>query len=283
MIFLFIVPFLALYSALAQDSQNKNATEEEDDTAYCAKDFGYAENATVSERSSHNEIGFCEQHKLASCCGKNETQRIFQRWASSSVMKVEKCGSITKQALCSYCDADVGQGLKSDTSEGIIYLCPDFCNLWYSHCKDEYWVFIGGQLVPCGNAAVCSTLELILGHLPEEERAEKFCHQAFYAESPHFEMAKPPGIKDDECFDGVPAAIGRIPKRRTRTEQKYTRKSNPGRDIGYFEQMWINMKYNFRRIGNFYGKKIHDIFGDYLPMVLLALSVILVTLILVTE
>lgn len=234
--------------------------------ATCAAGLGFPEGAKIKERSISLEIHFCDEHYMFSCCSKNETQRVFHRWSSSSLMSNDKCASLTRQVLCSWCDGDVGAGLKS--SAGKIYICPDLCNMWYGQCEGEYFSFVGGQIVPCANEAICSTLQNILLHLPEAERASFFCSKAYHAGVPHFEVAPQSRIPWG-CFDGVPAAKRFAPS--AQQGKRYSQRSTQGRTF------WQQLKYDAtvaaRVITN----------HPYFPMLMVTSTALVVALFLATK
>jgi len=75
------------------------------------------------------------------------------------------------------------------------------------------------------------------------------------------------------------------------SDERHTRKSNPGRDIGPFEQAWNQIKYHWNRATRgfrnrmiHYGRIIHESpFGEYIPMLILLLAILIITMVVFTE
>jgi len=101
---------------------------------------------------------------------------------------------MSRLALCSVCDGDVGIGFKSVMNS--VMLCPSFCAKWFQSCYDDFFTPSGadGALAPCGpSSLVCSPLSEIT------EDPAQFC-----ANVGGFAVAE---REDDSCYDGVPAAL----------------------------------------------------------------------------
>ncbi|CAK0788499.1 unnamed protein product [Prorocentrum cordatum] len=141
-------------------------------------------------------------HHGRTCCEGNHTREALVRYAPFSHSASGRCGRMTRLAMCSPCDGDVGTGLKSQSDR--VVLCPDFCARWFDACRESFYEAgrAASALSPCGqDSLVCSRL----GEITEDPRG--FCESI----GPYVVAD---GGEPDACYDGVPAASsrGRGPK-----------------------------------------------------------------------
>jgi len=255
-------------SALAESDTVKTDAQSENKTAApvaekCVRGLGYPKGAVTKERSIAAEINFCEEHYMMSCCSKNETDKVHRRWQTSAMMDNDKCASLTRQVLCSWCDGDVGTGVKS--SSGTIFICPDLCSMWYKQCKNEYFSNVGGQIVPCPSEnSICSKLHNILNHHPEKERAVRFCSGAYRNDVPRFEVAT--GDRLGRCYDGVPAGK----RLKQSKQQKFTQRSTRSRN--FFEQVLYDANIVLQLVMK----------HAYFPMACITLLILTISVVLIT-
>eukprot|EP00929_Paragymnodinium_shiwhaense_P014152 TRINITY_DN122027_c0_g1_i1.p1 TRINITY_DN122027_c0_g1~~TRINITY_DN122027_c0_g1_i1.p1 ORF type:complete len:275 (+),score=43.17 TRINITY_DN122027_c0_g1_i1:97-921(+) len=170
------------------DSDEGEPTNADD---VCSKALGFNDSLVPKDRSAQ-DLHFCTEHHKRTCCEKNHTQKVLGQFSSFAHDRSARCVQMTKLALCSVCDADVGIGLKADFGNPI--LCPSFCTQWYQACIEDLYAPSGsGDLSACGpNSLVCSPL----GEITEEPR--RFCEKAG-----GFAVA---AAETDGCYDGVPTA-----------------------------------------------------------------------------
>jgi len=140
-------------------------------------------------------LQFCKEHHKRTCCERNHTRQVLNTFTAFSHERSPSCTQMSRLALCSKCDADVGIGRLIE--ENLVALCPSFCARWYNACIEDFFAPPGSGhgLQPCGpGALVCSPLK----EIAEDPKA--FCQAV-----PGFAM----GAEEDEpdnCFDGIPAA-----------------------------------------------------------------------------
>lgn len=161
----------------------------------CSKALGFNESLGVKDRHAQ-DLQFCTEHHKRTCCEKNHTRQVLGNFAPFSQERSARCTQMSRLALCSVCDGDVGIGLKSRLN--AVILCPTFCARWFQACSGDFFAprSSGAELRPCGpSATFCSPLGEIF-----EDSAE-FCTSVR-----GFEVAE---AEDDGCFDGVPASRSR--------------------------------------------------------------------------
>jgi hypothetical protein len=188
----------------------------------CSKALGFNETEGPKDRSSQDLPAFCVEHHQRTCCGKNHTRDVLGRFAAFSYNISGRCGKMTRLSLCSFCDGDVGAGLKSRLNQ--IVLCSGFCERWFNSCREDFFApgSSGSGLSPCGPASlVCSPLDEIV------EDSRPFCE----AVSPYSVATSEEEL--DGCYDGVPAARSRGKGPRA----PYVRPSWRGR-TPFWRQMW---------------------------------------------
>lgn len=144
-------------------------------------------------------LDFCLEHAEHTCCERPHTNRIKSKIHEHGVefMTVKSCATLTRQALCSYCDGDVGTGLLSVNN--TIHICPVMCGAWFESCKDTYWLRrMNNELVPCNNDVGCRILSDLA------QTSVDFCESAF-SQFHKMEVANP-SDEPDLCYDGVPSS-----------------------------------------------------------------------------
>mmetsp|Transcript_26983 Transcript_26983/g.48780 ORF Transcript_26983/g.48780 Transcript_26983/m.48780 type:complete len:284 (+) Transcript_26983:46-897(+) len=182
---LVILLVLQLYTAGAE------STDEEP----CSKALGFNETSGPKDRSKQDLL-FCSEHHKRTCCERNHSRQVLGSWAPFSHDKSTRCATMSRLALCSFCDADVGSGIKA--AANIIVLCPSFCKRWFEACAEDFFApgSSSGSMQPCGpGSLVCSPLTEIT-----EDPA------AFCAGVAGFSVAETEEDADGLCYDGVPAA-----------------------------------------------------------------------------
>lgn len=187
---LVVLVVLQLYAAGAGGAEAP-ATE-----GPCSKALGFNESEGPKDRSGQ-DLQFCTEHHKRTCCERNRTRQVLTSWTSFAHERSARCGQMSRLALCSACDGDVGAGLKSQ--QNLIVLCPSFCLRWYQSCLEDFFAPSGsGQLGPCvPGSLVCSPLREIT------EDSAGFCDSIG-------EFATAQGEDElDSCYDGVPAAMAR--------------------------------------------------------------------------
>ncbi|CAK0788498.1 unnamed protein product [Prorocentrum cordatum] len=167
----------------------------------CSAALGFSGAAVPMDRSGQG-LRFCAEHHGRTCCEGNHTREALVRYAPFSHSASGRCGRMTRLAMCSPCDGDVGTGLKSQSDR--VVLCPDFCARWFDACRESFYEAgrAASALSPCGqDSLVCSRL----GEITEDPRG--FCESI----GPYVVAD---GGEPDACYDGVPAASsrGRGPK-----------------------------------------------------------------------
>jgi len=160
----------------------------------CSKAMGFNESMVPMDRS-RQDLLLCNEHHQRTCCEKNHTRQVLSRFAPFSHERSGKCAQISRLALCSFCDSDVGTGAKTRTN--AILLCPSFCETWYRACAEDYFAPGGsnGELTPClPGSLVCSPLREI------SAESSRFC------EGVGFAVGSGEDEHHDLCYDGVPGA-----------------------------------------------------------------------------
>mmetsp|Transcript_86126 Transcript_86126/g.200266 ORF Transcript_86126/g.200266 Transcript_86126/m.200266 type:complete len:292 (+) Transcript_86126:78-953(+) len=168
----------------------------------CSKVLGFNESSGPKDRSNQ-DLQFCTEHHRRTCCERNHTRQVLTSFSAFSHERSGRCAQMSRLALCSTCDADVGIGMK--TQHNVVVLCPSFCARWFKSCEDDYFApgGSGAKVQPCGpGSLVCSPLSEIT------KDPAVFCTGVggfAVSESEH---------DLDGCYDGVPAAKtrGRGPK-----------------------------------------------------------------------
>jgi len=126
-----------------------------------------------------------------------------------------RCVQMSRFALCSVCDGDVGVGIKARAN--LVKLCPSFCKRWFDACAEDFFApgSTKGRVTPCGPGSfVCSPLEEIMQD-----------PVAFCSGIGDFVVAESEDPLEDACYDGVPAALskGKGPRARWDRPQPYVK------------------------------------------------------------
>jgi len=164
----------------------------------CSKALGFNESTGPKDRSNQ-DLQFCNEHHKRTCCEKNSTRQVLTQFGAFAHERSQRCAQMSRLALCSLCDGDVGSGIKSRLN--TILLCPTFCKQWFQACYEDLFSPGGsaGGLMPCmPNALVCSPL----GEITED--SVTFCRSL----PGGFDVADTED-EPEQCFDGVPAARSR--------------------------------------------------------------------------
>lgn len=187
---------LLVLAALLLQLQAAGGEPRADAEGRCSAALGFSSAAVPTDRSGQG-LRFCAEHHQRTCCEGNHTRDVLVRYAPFSRSVSGRCARITRLALCSPCDADVGTALKSRLNQ--VVLCPSFCARWFNACREDFYEpgRAASTLSPCGEGSlVCSPL----GEITEDPR--RFC-----------ESIGPYLVADaeelDACYDGVPAASSR--------------------------------------------------------------------------
>uniref|UniRef100_A0A7S1AES5 Folate receptor-like domain-containing protein n=1 Tax=Noctiluca scintillans TaxID=2966 RepID=A0A7S1AES5_NOCSC len=165
----------------------------------CSRALGFNDSQGPKDRFKQDLL-FCTEHHKNTCCERNHTRQVLAWYAHFSHDRSADCGLMGRLGGCSFCDGDVGSGVKSRLQS--VVLCPAFCEQWYKSCADDFFSRgSSGSLQPCGSALVCSPLREIT------QDAATFCSSVG-----SFEVADSDDL--DICYDGVPAAtsLGKAPK-----------------------------------------------------------------------
>lgn len=173
------------------------------DGKLCSKAFGFNESVGPKDRSNQ-ELLFCTEHHGRTCCEKNHTREVLLQYSAFAHERSARCAQMSRIALCSVCDGDVGIGRKAQVNS--ILLCPSFCKRWYEACLNDFFAPKGsGEGVrPCGpGSVVCSPLGEAV------ENALAFCTTIGDFTVADGEDDEPDGDDGTPCFDGVPAARAR--------------------------------------------------------------------------
>lgn len=159
----------------------------------CSKALGFNASSGPKDRSSQ-DLQFCNEHHKRTCCEKEQSRKVLSQFALYSLERSDRCSQMSKLALCSICDGDVGVGIKAQMER--VVLCPSFCERWFQACADDFFTSSGaGGLQPCGpTSLVCSPLAEIL------EDSATFCSRVGFSASEE---------ESERCYDGVPAARSR--------------------------------------------------------------------------
>jgi len=187
---LLVLVILQLYSVGAGASE---APEEK-----CSKALGFNESMAPRDRA-FQDLQFCNEHHKRTCCEKNHTRQVLAQFGPFSHERSTRCTQMSKLALCSMCDGDVGAAIKSRLNS--IMLCPSFCAQWFQACAEDLFAASGGSgaLVPCmPSMVVCSPL----GEITEDPAV--FCRSMS-----GFAVADSEDSEEEQCYDGVPAARSR--------------------------------------------------------------------------
>mmetsp|Transcript_42274 Transcript_42274/g.134288 ORF Transcript_42274/g.134288 Transcript_42274/m.134288 type:complete len:292 (-) Transcript_42274:40-915(-) len=170
---------------------------EEDTQESCSKALGFNESSGPRDRSNQ-DLQFCNEHHKRTCCERNHTRQVLSSWSAFSHDRSPRCAQMSRLALCSTCDGDVGTGAKARANS--VLLCPSFCSRWFQSCYEDFFAPGGSSagLQPCGpGSLVCSPLN----EITED-------HTTFCSGIGDFAVAEDEeGL--DSCYDGVPAAKAR--------------------------------------------------------------------------
>eukprot|EP00931_Biecheleriopsis_adriatica_P065644 TRINITY_DN40136_c0_g1_i1.p1 TRINITY_DN40136_c0_g1~~TRINITY_DN40136_c0_g1_i1.p1 ORF type:complete len:290 (-),score=50.69 TRINITY_DN40136_c0_g1_i1:120-989(-) len=164
----------------------------------CSKALGFNESSGPKDRSSQ-DLQFCQEHHKRTCCERNTTRQVLSSFAAFAHERSGRCAVMSRLALCSLCDGDVGIGAK--VRDNMILLCPSFCKRWFEACADDFFApgkSGAGSVAPCTpGSLVCSPLREI------SEDPASFC-----AGVGGFAVAPTEDDEDSEerCYDGVPSA-----------------------------------------------------------------------------
>lgn len=161
----------------------------------CSKALGFNESLPPKDRS-RQDLNFCTEHHTRTCCERNHTRSVLSLYSAFSFERSASCTQMSRLALCAFCDADVGTGLKSQQDR--IVLCSSFCERWFQACYNDFFTSggSGAGLNPCTpSALVCSPLGEIT------DTAREFCEKVGL-----YDIAKVEDEEHDACYDGVPAA-----------------------------------------------------------------------------
>ncbi|KAJ1611409.1 putative signal peptide-containing protein [Cryptosporidium canis] len=165
-----------------------------------------------------NEFPICKEHEKRTCCKKIHSEaisRLFSSLVARSPLST-RCSNFYQKSLCSYCDSDIGVGLKVQQKSPV--LCQSFCNMWFDACYQDYFdnihnsyirnieeiSFIRLNLIPCTDSSViCSPLHAITTDPTE------FCSLNGFSIYKDFQTSSGPASLTEyspECFNGIPAA-----------------------------------------------------------------------------
>lgn len=165
----------------------------------CSKVLGFNETSGPKDRSNQ-DLQFCTEHHKRTCCERNHTRQVLATFGAHTFERSARCSQMSRLALCSLCDGDVGSGQKA--SGNLILLCPSFCSRWFNACIEDFFAPDGtsaGRLQACTPSSLaCSPLGEIV------QDAASFCRVIG-----DFAVAD---VEDDAlspCYDGVPAASSR--------------------------------------------------------------------------
>lgn len=195
----FIVLHLSAAGVAAEsdDGPTHSATPSSDGDQ-CSKALGFNESISPQDRSAQ-DLHFCHEHHKRTCCEKNKTREVLGLYAAFSYEKSDRCTQMSKLALCSICDGDVGIGLKAE--HNLPRLCPSLCKRWFQACFGDFFAPTGsGELVPCTpNSLVCSPANEIT------DTSAEFCAKVGGFAVAISEDASQDDA-EDSCYDGIPAA-----------------------------------------------------------------------------
>lgn len=198
---LVVLCLLQLYSVGAGASESPEEP--------CHKSLGFNESSGPKDRS-FQDLQFCDEHHKRTCCEKNHTRQILTQFSAFAHDRSPRCAQMSRLALCSLCDGDVGSGIKLRMNS--VLLCPSFCARWFQACVEDLFAPSGaGGIQPCmPSSVVCSPL----GEITEDSAT--FCRSLSLPNG--FDVADGED-ESNHCVDGVPAARsrGKGPK------QPYTR------------------------------------------------------------
>ncbi|CAE8668050.1 unnamed protein product, partial [Polarella glacialis] len=93
--------------------------------APCSKVLGFNETWGPRDRSKQ-DLQFCTEHHQRTCCQRNHSRTVLASFAPFSYERSAQCAQMSRLALCSVCDGDVGTGMKAQAN--LIVLCPSFCS-----------------------------------------------------------------------------------------------------------------------------------------------------------
>merc|ERR1719183_564278 len=165
----------------------------------CSKALGFNESVGPKDRS-FQDLQFCNEHHKRTCCEKNHSRQVLATFGPFSHERSTRCVQMSRLALCSLCDGDVGIGRKSRLN--TVLICPTFCKRWFEACSQDLFAPGGsaGVVVPCmPSHVICSPL----GEITEDPAA--FCRGL---PGMAFDVAAAED-EPDHCYDGVPAARSR--------------------------------------------------------------------------
>jgi len=159
----------------------------------CSKALGFNASSGPKDRSSQ-DLQFCNEHHKRTCCEREHSRQALSQFAVYSLERSERCSQMSKLAMCSMCDGDVGVSIKAQAER--VVLCPSFCRQWYQACADDFFTFSGaGGLQPCvPTSLVCSPLA------EAAEDSASFCSKVGFSVSEE---------ESERCYDGIPAARSR--------------------------------------------------------------------------
>jgi len=182
---LIVLCLLQLYSVGASGGEKSDEK--------CSKALGFNASSVPKDRSSQ-DLQFCQEHHKRTCCEREHSRQALGQFALYSLERSDRCSQMSKLALCSLCDGDVGVGIKAQAER--VVLCPTFCRRWYQACADDFFTASGaGGLQPCSpTSLVCSPLA------ETTEDSASFCSMVGFSVSKE---------ESDRCYDGVPAARSR--------------------------------------------------------------------------
>lgn len=161
----------------------------------CSRALGFNESSGPKDRTNQDLRTFCKEHHARTCCERHHTRQVMSAVSQFHEMS-EKCIQMSRIALCSLCDGDVGIGLKSEWNH--VVLCPSFCRQWFQACIHDFFSHSSGAtgIQPCrSSSVVCSRL----GEITEDSAA--FCTRIGDFIVPETEE------DSTNCHDGVPASF----------------------------------------------------------------------------
>lgn len=196
---LIILVALHLYVVGVGGADAGGQTSSAEGLGNCSKMLGFNESAGGPKDRGKQDLAFCQEHDMRTCCEKNHTRQALAQYALFAHDRSTMCSQISRIALCSICDGDVGSGVKA--RDNAVLLCPSFCARWFQACIADFFApgETVGSLRPCAPGhVVCSPLREIFSD------PAKFCEGV--AAVSGFAVASSEAEDADECFDGVPAA-----------------------------------------------------------------------------
>ncbi|KAL7066081.1 hypothetical protein ACR3K2_34660 [Cryptosporidium serpentis] len=182
------------------------------------------QNESYPPMDHKDQFFFCKEHERRTCCNKSHPN-ILSRLYSTFILNTslsQNCVTYYLKSWCSYCDADVGIGMKLYQKKPV--LCHSLCEDWYNSCKTDYFgdsnnylihdnTLISARITPCSETSVlCSQLHTITTN-PDE-----FCRLNGFISSRELslttltaELHKYININkylygEHPCFDGTNAA-----------------------------------------------------------------------------